>query len=1266
MQEKLKRGRFEEKGYSKCADAGTSAVTGVGYSVKDENLHLIKDKSFDIATGISRKLLINLANVAFRDAPFENIIKEIDFETIIEEKCEIKWLDIPPDLIKHFEKLLKKGDLSFVTTDLVKQLYSYDSTANRSVKQIKEEFITAFTSYFDSHGETARQIAENLYIIIDSGSTKVLQKENSNESKLNSREHKELIDKTNEMLDLISKNQQQSETKKEQLNPPANLESEIETYLKMILGNNIFDIADIYTEVSVRKREEFKTLNNLYNNCEEKEIDVSDFLKRENILIIQGPSGSGKTTTLRWLAAKYANEYLEGAEKLIPVYVDLNTCSSSENNDFKDYIRTKFGYFFPKINDNLVDQILKHKKPLFLIDGLDLLLVRKEYDPYIKISNFIISNKEYKFIISSRPGYYNKLEISPTIDRNLAEIRPLDDNKIRTFIKKASIDSSVASNIEEMVFDHLRRGADLRNPMMLKMFILAANSKKTSTKDILSTKAEIYTAFIENLYEHNEKRKTNFNAKVKQLNKALSGIFFAFQTENKVHGNEDFVIEVAYNSAKLKAYKEVSGDLILDDLYKLGMLRKENNIVTFGIHQSFQEYYAARKLKELFDAGEDVTPTFHHPKWEEVVIFVSEMFDTEAKTDEFVDKIISSEELSLAASCTFMASKQIQKNLLNKICDDSEIHFSQQKTIKDITKLMKFGRKCEDEIHIYLVNLLSSSINPDVKSAAAWALGEIKAKEAVRPLIEALEKGDPMVKLAAAWAFGEIKDVGAVEPLIQALKQENIRWDAVAFGEIKEKEEVKSLHKKLKQKSIMRAAMLSLEKISTENGVSLLIEALKAEDPEVSSIAAKVLGKIKATGAVPLLIKSLEKGDIKVRRAAAEALGNINAVEAVPLLIEALKDRDKNVRKSAALALGEVKAVEAIQLLIEALKDRDKNVRESAALALGEINAVEAIPLLIEALKDGDQNIRNTVALALGEIKAAEAIPLLIEALKDRDKNVRESAALALGEKKAVEAVPSLIEALKDGDYNVSESVAYALGEIKAIEAIPSLIEALKDENQNHREAVVWALGNIEAVEAASLLIEALEKGDVKVRRAAAVALGGIKVIEAIPPLIEALNDGDYNVSESAAYALGEIKAIGAIPSLIEALEKRAFMVRGAGAAYALGEIKSIEAVPSLIEALEKGDLMVRRAAAYALGEIRAIEAIPSLIEALKDEDMSIQQFATEALRNCISETKREKLKEFIDFEKESEVVNIVDGILIEFILKKAANEKIMTEFVLI
>ena len=71
--------------------------------------------------------------------------------------------------------------------------------------------------------------------------------------------------------------------------------------------------------------------------------------------------------------------------------------------------------------------------------------------------------------------------------------------------------------------------------------------------------------------------------------------------------------------------------------------------------------------------------------------------------------------------------------------------------------------------------------------SATYALGHIKNKRAVKPLINALKDEDKDIRIFAAISLGRIKDDRAVEPLINAIKDEDrfVRyWSAIALGKM--------------------------------------------------------------------------------------------------------------------------------------------------------------------------------------------------------------------------------------------------------------------------------------------------------------------------------------------------------------------------------------------------------------------------------------------------------------------------------------------------
>ncbi len=358
---------------------------------------------------------------------------------------------------------------------------------------------------------------------------------------------------------------------------------------------------------------------------------------------------------------------------------------------------------------------------------------------------------------------------------------------------------------------------------------------------------------------------------------------------------------------------------------------------------------------------------------------------------------------------------------------------SQIKNYKDLVE--QFAKQLEDK-------------ELDSRSAAAYALGQMQAKEQVPKLVEWLKDSDSNVRSAAAYALGQM----------QAKEQ-----------------------------------------------APKLVEWLKDSDSNVRSAAAYALGQMQAKEQAPKLVEWLKDSDWNVRSAAAKALGQMQAKEQAPKLVEWLKDSDWNVRSAAAKALGQMQAKEYAPKLVEWLKDSDSNVRYAAAEALGQMQAKEQAPKLVELLKDSDWNVRYAAAEALGQMQAKEQAPKLVELLKDSDSNVRSAAAEALGQMQAKEQAPKLVQLLKDSDSNVRSAAAYALGQMQAKEQAPKLVQLLKDSDSNVRSAAAYALGQMQAKEQAPKLVDLLKDSDSDVRNAAAEALPKLGQ-QGLPVIVQVLD----------------------------------------------------------------------------------------------------------------------------------------------------------------
>jgi HEAT repeat protein len=220
--------------------------------------------------------------------------------------------------------------------------------------------------------------------------------------------------------------------------------------------------------------------------------------------------------------------------------------------------------------------------------------------------------------------------------------------------------------------------------------------------------------------------------------------------------------------------------------------------------------------------------------------------------------------------------------------------------------------------------------NPQVRGRAAFALGQMGAKEAIPQLLTLLDDPDRSVSSRAALALGMMG-----EPAQAALPQ-FMTW-------------------------------------------------LQGPDPELRSVAASAIALMgpPAKSTIAQLILNLDDDHPSVRGNCARALGRMGdlAKDAVPALLSRLKDDNAVVRWSTALALGDIKIeAEAIAPVLKEslLNDRLSYVRVNAAIALTKQNRfmAEAILQLLILSKDPDE---LTQGLAMDHLLA------VLQRIKNKD-----------------------------------------------------------------------------------------------------------------------------------------------------------------------------------------------------------------------------------------------------------------------------------------
>jgi HEAT repeat protein len=194
-----------------------------------------------------------------------------------------------------------------------------------------------------------------------------------------------------------------------------------------------------------------------------------------------------------------------------------------------------------------------------------------------------------------------------------------------------------------------------------------------------------------------------------------------------------------------------------------------------------------------------------------------------------------------------------------------------------------------------------------IRAHAAYALGEIRAHDAVKPLIDALLTDNLDVRREAARSLGILKDHRASGALIEIFKyglffNRDSQTITDAYGN--ERKPNYSIGDSFVE--VHENARWALGEIG-KPAVNSLLSTLSDDSPFARAFAANTLGVIKDRRAIEPLCKLLKDSNSFVREAAAWSLGELGEEGSLEPLTKAMKDEDDKVRYVAKEALKKIK-----------------------------------------------------------------------------------------------------------------------------------------------------------------------------------------------------------------------------------------------------------------------------------------------------------------------------------------------------------------------
>jgi len=293
-----------------------------------------------------------------------------------------------------------------------------------------------------------------------------------------------------------------------------------------------------------------------------------------------------------------------------------------------------------------------------------------------------------------------------------------------------------------------------------------------------------------------------------------------------------------------------------------------------------------------------------------------------------------------------------------------------------------------------LMERLSDDANPNVRGAAAKALGVLGCREALPKLVAAL-KDIEWVRFTVLEAMCLLGDEEVVDPILGLLDDPSpaTRRSAIeALGAIGSPRAGDALlsHLGKADRNDRAIVLMSLLRIGAplpgdgypEDLLGIFLE--DEEEWEDRIVALRGLIGIADREALRRIfdkagsLDETKPDDEEVLRAIKDLLPGCGHPEALPALLD---DPSLRFRGKALLAevVGQLGVRNAVPSLVSRLGDDVRDVRRAAAVALGRIGDERALDGLMGALNDSDGHVRKSVVTALASLGRKEAFkPLLV------------------------------------------------------------------------------------------------------------------------------------------------------------------------------------------------------------------------------------------------------------------------------------------------
>ena len=361
-------------------------------------------------------------------------------------------------------------------------------------------------------------------------------------------------------------------------------------------------------------------------------------------LLILGEPGAGKTTSLKKLAAEYAQWRGEGKQPglnepedfNLPIFVDLSaypTVADKQHGLLRLITSSVRG-----VNDVDVRKRLAAGGCLLLFDGLNE--VGEAYDEVVQQIRRLVNHEipRNRFVVTCRPGIYR--------DELRNEFSPFQLERLTSFNASKVLEIEISAEKAQAAWKGLDEYTrDLcRNPLMLTL--LADELRVSDTPP--QNRAQLFDRFVDRYLS--EWARVKGAGAVRVEKEILSALAWRLGTSRTLLSADEAAAAMSSRLAELQSKKDASVDLNVSELNREflnhGLLR-ENAGQTGFFHQAVQEYFFAREVA-LHQPIDFVLEHVSDPEWAEVLVFVCGLIEDATEVVRRVMKV----DPYFAARCT--------------------------------------------------------------------------------------------------------------------------------------------------------------------------------------------------------------------------------------------------------------------------------------------------------------------------------------------------------------------------------------------------------------------------------------------------------------------------------------------------------------------------------------------------------------------------------------------------------------------------------------